>query len=81
MIGTNEPDDQYNGFFMPIQKQLDMACDIIKNDTKLASGFHAVGFSQGGLFLRGLVQTCEEAHVMNLISIGGPQQVRLPLRV
>uniref|UniRef100_A0A7S0NFJ3 Palmitoyl-protein thioesterase 1 n=1 Tax=Hanusia phi TaxID=3032 RepID=A0A7S0NFJ3_9CRYP len=74
MIGDNEAKDQYNGFFMPINEQLNFACTIISKDPKLAGGFHAIGFSQGGLFLRALVQICPQAKVQSLISIGGPQQ-------
>lgn len=36
---------------MNANRQIDMACDKIKNDAKLANGYHAVGFSQGGQFL------------------------------
>ena len=38
-------------------------------------GYHAVGFSQGGLFIRGLAQRCPEPRIRSLVSIGGPQQV------
>ena len=69
-------EDQANGFFMPVAKQLEMACNMISGDEKLQQGFHAVGFSQGGLFLRALAQTCSSAKVLNLVSVGGPQQVR-----
>ena len=40
------------------------------------AGFHGVGFSQGGLFLRGLAQRCGDLNVRSLVSIGGPQQGR-----
>lgn len=75
MIGDTQGQDQYNGFFMPIAEQLSLACDVVKKDENLKGGFHAVGFSQGGLFLRALVQTCPAARTVNLVSIGGPQQV------
>lgn len=74
MIGENPADDSYNSYFLPVHKQLEMACELVSNDAKLAGGFHAIGFSQGGLFVRALVQTCPGAKVINLISIGGPQQ-------
>jgi palmitoyl-protein thioesterase len=74
MLGTNPADDSYNSYFMPVHKQLEMACEIVSSDPKLASGFHAIGFSQGGLFVRALAQTCPGARILNLISIGGPQQ-------
>ena len=37
-----------------------MACEIIANDPKLANGYHGLGFSQGGQFLRAVAQTCLE---------------------
>jgi|EP00802_Teleaulax_amphioxeia_P018476 palmitoyl-protein thioesterase len=74
MIGSNPGDDSYNSYFMPVHKQLEMACALVSGDAKLAAGFHAIGFSQGGLFVRALAQTCPGAKVRNLISIGGPQQ-------
>lgn len=50
-IGSTIIEDMINGFFKPIHEQIDMACDIIKNDPKLTNGFNAMGFSQGGQFL------------------------------
>ena len=40
-----------NGFFLSVNEQIDMACQMINNDPKLANGYHAIGFSQGGQFL------------------------------
>ena len=74
MIGSNPADDSYNSYFMPLHKQLEMACDKVSSDPQLANGFHAIGFSQGGLFVRALAQTCSGAKIVNLVSIGGPQQ-------
>ncbi|XP_023341576.1 palmitoyl-protein thioesterase 1 isoform X2 [Eurytemora carolleeae] len=74
MIGSNVIQDTENGFFMNINDQISEACSTIRNDSRLTGGFHAVGFSQGGLFLRGLVQRCGDLKVRNLVSIGGPQQ-------
>ncbi len=44
MIGSSPENvrGRMNGFFMNVNKQIDMACDIIKNDTKLAGGFHSM---------------------------------------
>jgi len=76
MIGGNAIEDTENGFVMNINKQIELACDTIRNDSRLSGGFHGVGFSQGGLFLRGLVQRCGggDLRVKNLVSFGGPQQ-------
>lgn len=75
MIGDNVIQDTENGFVMQVSDQIHLACQIVKNDTRLKNGFHAVGFSQGGLFIRGMVQECgDKITVRSLVSIGGPQQ-------
>jgi len=67
-IGTRQ------SFFDNMNDQVERVCKKITNNPLLANGFHAVGFSQGGLFLRALVQRCPGAKVRNLVSIGGQQQ-------
>lgn len=74
MIGDNVVQDTENGFFMDINKQISLACSRIQQDPLLAQGYNAVGFSQGGLFFRGLAQRCPSPPIRNLLSIGGPQQ-------
>jgi len=74
MIGDNVVQDTENGFFMNINSQIELACQKIQADPKLQQGYHAVGFSQGGLFIRGLAQRCPHPQIKNLVSIGGPQQ-------
>merc|ERR1711953_173273 len=74
MVGDNVVQDTENGFFLNINKQIDMVCDMVNKDKKLQNGYHAVGFSQGGLFIRGLAQRCPTPKIHNLVSIGGPQQ-------
>jgi len=74
MIGDNVIQDTENGFFMNINTQISLACDRIQADPALSNGYNAVGFSQGGLFLRGLAQRCPHPPIKNLVSIGGPQQ-------
>lgn len=39
------------GFFANMNELVDKACEQIQKDPKLKDGYHAVGFSQGGLFL------------------------------
>jgi len=74
MIGGNLIEDVENGYFMHPDKQVEMACKLIRGDPKLAGGFNALGFSQGGQFLRGLQQRCGGINMKNLISIGGQHQ-------
>jgi len=73
-IGDSTLADTLNGFLKPIPEQIEMACQAIKSDDKLAGGFNAMGFSQGGQFLRALVQQCEGLKVKNLITFGGQHQ-------
>lgn len=63
-------------------------CKLLKSDPKLQNGFNAVGFSQGGQFLRAYVERaihlnftyvpyssgCNDPPVKNLVSIGGQHQ-------
>jgi len=74
MIGSNIVEDLESGFFTNVNDQIDFVCDKIKGDPTLKNGYHAIGFSQGGLFLRGLAERCPYPPMVNLISIGGPQQ-------
>ncbi|XP_017780363.1 PREDICTED: palmitoyl-protein thioesterase 1 [Nicrophorus vespilloides] len=73
-MGSNEIEDVENGFFMHPNKQIEKACEMVRNDDRLVGGFNAIGFSQGAQFLRALVQRCDGIQVKNLISIGGQHQ-------
>ncbi|CAH8629414.1 unnamed protein product [Schistosoma bovis] len=61
-------------YFMPINDQLDYVCRMIHEDKNLSNGLHMIGISQGGLFVRALVQKCNLSKVGTVVSIGGPQQ-------
>ncbi len=66
-IGNSDEEDTMNGFLKPAVEQVALACEQISSIPQLQNGFNAVGFSQGGQFLRALVQTCPFADVKNLI--------------
>lgn len=72
-IGSSVENDILNGFFLNVNDQIDMACSIINKDVNLANGYHAIGFSQGGQFLRAVAQRCN-TKMLNLISVGGQHQ-------
>ena len=38
MIGQSPNEDTLNGFFKSVDQQIDIACALIKNDTKLQNG-------------------------------------------
>jgi len=73
-VGDSIPDDEYNSYFMNVNKQVDFVCNKLKNDINLSKGFNAMGFSQGGQFLRAYIQRCNNPPVYNFISVGGQHQ-------
>ncbi|KAK3710177.1 hypothetical protein QZH41_010580 [Actinostola sp. cb2023] len=74
MIGKNILEDTENGFLMNVNDQIDQVCDKLSKDTKLQNGYNALGFSQGGQFLRAVAQRCPKPPMFNLISFGGQHQ-------
>ncbi|ORX44084.1 palmitoyl-protein thioesterase 1 [Hesseltinella vesiculosa] len=71
-IGESESDDRNAGFFGVLNDQLEDVCEQLASIPELANGFHALGFSQGGLFLRAYIQRCNRPNVRNLITFGSP---------
>ncbi|XP_077864216.1 palmitoyl-protein thioesterase 1-like [Saccoglossus kowalevskii] len=74
MIGGNILSDMMNGFLMNANDQVKDVCQQLANDPKLKNGYNALGFSQGGQFLRAVAQRCPSPPMHNLISIGGQHQ-------
>ncbi|XP_062384775.1 palmitoyl-protein thioesterase 1 [Sardina pilchardus] len=74
MIGKSVIQDTENGFFMDVNEQVAFVCDQLAQDPKLKDGYNAMGFSQGGQFLRAVAQRCPSPPMKNLISVGGQQQ-------
>ncbi|PAV61843.1 hypothetical protein WR25_26364 [Diploscapter pachys] len=74
MLGENIASDVERGFFANMNDLVDKACEMVRNDSLLAGGYNAIGFSQGGQFVRALAQRCPDPPVKNLISVGGQQQ-------
>lgn len=79
-IGNNSAEDAMASYFSNVNHQIDLACKAVLNSPTINQhkSFNAIGFSQGGQFLRGLIQRCpfREHGIMpkNLISLGGQQQ-------
>ncbi|KAI8047582.1 Alpha/Beta hydrolase protein [Gilbertella persicaria] len=71
-IGDNVDEDHKAGFFGRIAEHVDKVCEQLKNMPELENGFNAVGFSQGGLFLRAYVERCNKPVVHRLITFGSP---------
>jgi palmitoyl-protein thioesterase len=56
----------------PLAEQIEEFANFVKADPRLQGGFHAVGLSQGGLVLRGYVETHNEPPVHRLVSVCSP---------
>eukprot|EP01013_Petalomonas_cantuscygni_P019986 TRINITY_DN38102_c0_g1_i1.p1 TRINITY_DN38102_c0_g1~~TRINITY_DN38102_c0_g1_i1.p1 ORF type:complete len:296 (+),score=60.65 TRINITY_DN38102_c0_g1_i1:78-965(+) len=63
--------DELSGFIGSVNDQVASVCSRLKADPKLQGGFNAIGFSQGGQFLRAYVERCNDPPVRNLITFGG----------
>jgi palmitoyl-protein thioesterase len=71
-VGAPE-EDMRAGFFGRVDAQVASVCAALLADPLLAGpqGFNAIGFSQGGLFLRALAQRCG-VRVRTLVTMGSP---------
>ncbi|ORY82018.1 Alpha/Beta hydrolase protein [Protomyces lactucae-debilis] len=59
-----------SSFFGNVNAQVDKLCAQLPNIPELKDGFNAIGFSQGGQFLRAYVQRCNDPPVRNLMTWG-----------
>uniref|UniRef100_A0A8C6ZG18 Palmitoyl-protein thioesterase 1 n=1 Tax=Nothoprocta perdicaria TaxID=30464 RepID=A0A8C6ZG18_NOTPE len=73
-IGNNVIQDMENSFFMNVNDQVREVCSQLARDPHLKGGYNAMGFSQGGQFLRAVAQRCPSPPMLNLISVGGQHQ-------
>ncbi|KAJ2392333.1 hypothetical protein GGI05_002700 [Coemansia sp. RSA 2603] len=72
-LGDSEGADRNAGFFGNLNTQIDRVCAELAEveelkDTKV----NMMGFSQGGLFLRALVQRCPSISARKLVTFGSP---------
>ncbi|XP_071531238.1 palmitoyl-protein thioesterase 1 isoform X2 [Panulirus ornatus] len=74
MIGDNIIADEEHGYFGNVNEQVEGVCKKIAADPELQGGYHAMGFSQGGQFLRAVAERCPEPVMHNLITFGGQHQ-------
>uniref|UniRef100_A0A5K3FBD6 Palmitoyl-protein thioesterase 1 n=1 Tax=Mesocestoides corti TaxID=53468 RepID=A0A5K3FBD6_MESCO len=73
-LGSSSLIDFLNSYLMPINQQIETVCQMVHSDPNLSNGFHLIGISQAGLFVRALAQRCPPKVLGSVISIGGPQQ-------
>jgi palmitoyl-protein thioesterase len=69
--GPDLQSDTNNGFFMTMNDNVDVFAKAIQNDTNLANGFNAVGFSQGNSVIRGYIQKYNNPPVSTFLSVHG----------
>ena len=71
--GKNKAQDTNNGFFMPMDKNVDVFAANIKKDPKLAnaSWINCAGFSQGNSLCRGYIHRYNDPPVANFLSVHG----------
>merc|ERR1711892_1732 len=74
MIGGNVIVDTESGFFRDTNRQISEVCEMMTNDPELQDGYNAIGFSQGGQFLRAVAQRCPNPPMKNLVTFGGQHQ-------
>lgn len=69
---SGQGDDRSASFFGDINAQLELVCTTLATDPILstAPAVDAIGFSQGGQFLRGYIERCNDPPVRNLITFG-----------
>lgn len=67
---SSDSEDRRQGFFGHVNDQVQKACDQLADIEELRDGFDALGFSQGGQFLRAYVQRCNTPKVRNLVTFG-----------
>eukprot|EP01064_Diplonema_japonicum_P016052 TRINITY_DN2407_c1_g4_i1.p1 TRINITY_DN2407_c1_g4~~TRINITY_DN2407_c1_g4_i1.p1 ORF type:complete len:334 (+),score=78.59 TRINITY_DN2407_c1_g4_i1:58-1002(+) len=69
--GNNKSEDVRNSFWMSMENNIDIFAAKIRNDSKLANGFNAIGFSQGNSLIRGYIQSYNDPPVKSFISVHG----------
>ena len=73
-FGESADGDRWSSYAGDAWTQAAATCDFLREDAvvRRLGGFHAVGFSQGGQFMRAVVQRCgEELGAKTLVTLGG----------
>lgn len=63
--------DTSNGFFLNMDKSVDVFASKIAKDPKLQNGFHAIGFSQGNNVIRGYIGRYNTPTVHTFLAVNG----------
>ncbi|TFY81625.1 hypothetical protein EWM64_g2390 [Hericium alpestre] len=69
-IEEDQDKDQRAGFYGDVNEQVELVAEQLSGVEELKDGFDALGFSQGGQFLRAYVERYNSPPVHNLITFG-----------
>jgi len=69
--GDTKAEDTTNGYFLNMDKSVDVFAAKIAEDPQLRYGFHAVGFSQGNNVIRGYISRYNTPTVHTFVSVNG----------
>ncbi|ETV97499.1 hypothetical protein, variant 1 [Aphanomyces invadans] len=71
-IGRNVREDEYNSVHLTMDEQVSRFAAIVRRDPNLRHGFHAIGFSQGGLIVRGYIERYNNPPVIGFLACHSP---------
>ncbi|KAG8739970.1 hypothetical protein FRC10_004937 [Ceratobasidium sp. 414] len=69
-LSDNQNDDRKAGWFGEVNAQVEQVAAQLAEIPELANGFDAIGFSQGGQFLRAYVERFNDPPVRSLLTFG-----------
>lgn len=69
--GDTKTEDTTNGYFLSMDKSVDVFASKIAADPKLSKGFHAIGFSQGNNVIRGYIARYNTPTVHTFLAVNG----------
>ncbi|KAK9239404.1 Alpha/Beta hydrolase protein [Lipomyces kononenkoae] len=72
-LNSESSEDSKQSLMGRVDDQIASVCDQLASIPELERGFDGLGFSQGGLFLRGYVERCNSPKVYKLLTFGSPQ--------
>jgi palmitoyl-protein thioesterase len=74
--GQGAAADTWSSYYGNVNTQVEAVCEQLRSLPQLDNGYNAVGFSQGGQFLRAVLQRCQHTgpRMHKLITLGGQHQ-------
>jgi len=70
-LASNVVEDMLSSFLQIMDKEIDNFAKAVQADANLAGGFNAIGYSQGGLIIRGYIEKYNNPPVNTFISVHG----------